>query len=443
MLPCKAFAQFEDTLVYGPAHPFIKDVMLRSGFIYPIWGGAQSFVKTTYKHSILKGQQLIKSGNDIFVYIDWTGMVYKMVGKKDQTFIYKRIDSTININYNGSGKIYLHQKEIHLMGGYGFWKTNGTDKKFNFKDWQWDVVPLTEEIIPQLYPTIMLWHDPQTQTVWMPYQRILNGGIQNASYQEGKIDPQTYKLNLQTKEWKSLGNTDPEWVSLCKNAALEVDTDKGMLFLHGGYLYHFDFPNNAVYRSKDFSLYQSYARINHESHRYVYHNKLFYFDPTKKKYDSLWLAPETFELLNKPIYTAQFSTQKLVLWVSGIILIAGMFFLLSRKKRTNLIEHSPIANKPTAKRDLSFSDTENALISLLKKKSLSNESTRIDEINYVLGVKDKNIGLQKKVRSDMINSINEKYKLSTGKENSLIQSIRLDADKRQLAYYIDPADAGI
>jgi len=59
------------------------------------------------------------------------------------------------------------------------------------------------------------------------------------------------------------------------------------------------------------------------------------------------------------------------------------------------------------------------------------------EINYVLGVKDKNIGLQKKVRSDVINSINEKYKQVTGNADSLIQSIRNENDKRHLEYFID------
>ena len=438
-----AVAQFEDTLVKGPNLPFIKDYLQRKGYVYPVYGSAQTFVKTSYKHSILKGQYLFKLGNDLFAFIDWTGILYKAVEKNDSIITYKRIDSTINLNYNGGGKIYLHQQEIHLLGGYGFWKNNGTDKKFNFNDRQWDVVPLSEEIIPQLYPTNLFWHDPKSQTIWMPYQRILNAGIQDASYQEGKIDPQTYRLNLQTKQWEMLGNTNPAWVSLCKNAELLVDTENGLLFLNGGYIYHFDFLHNAVYRSKDFSLFQSYARINHESHKYVYQNKLFYFNAFKQKYDSLWLAPETFELLDKPIYSAKPSTFQIALWVFGVSLLGWILYLIVKrsKKQTNpTAQTPPLKEESSSPLNISFSDTENALLTLLKAKSISQESTRIDEINYVLGVKDKNIGLQKKVRSDVINSINEKYKQATGKENPLIQSIRNESDKRHVAYYIDPTD---
>ena len=90
-----------------------------------------------------------------------------------------------------------------------------------------------------------------------------------------------------------------------------------------------------------------------------------------------------------------------------------------------------------------FTDIEQRLLELLKQKSLLNETATPAEINYVLGVKDKNVGLQKKVRSDVINSINEKYKQMTGNEDSLIQSIRNENDKRHLEYFIDPDFAQI
>jgi len=90
-----------------------------------------------------------------------------------------------------------------------------------------------------------------------------------------------------------------------------------------------------------------------------------------------------------------------------------------------------------------FTDIEHQLIALLKQKSLLKQTATPAEINYVLGVKDKNIGLQKKVRSDVINSINEKYKQITGNGDSLILSIRNENDKRHLEYFIDTDSAPI
>jgi len=53
-------------------------------------------------------------------------------------------------------------------------------------------------------------------------------------------------------------------------------------------------------------------------------------------------------------------------------------------------------------------------------------------MNHVLGIKDKNIGLQKKVRSDVINSINDKYQFITQSDTLLISSVRKVDDKRFL-----------
>jgi hypothetical protein len=73
---------------------------------------------------------------------------------------------------------------------------------------------------------------------------------------------------------------------------------------------------------------------------------------------------------------------------------------------------------------------------MLLDKSKSNHTATINEINYVLGVKDKNIGLQKKVRSEVFNSVNEKFKLISDWDEPLVQSIRSESDKRYFEYMI-------
>jgi hypothetical protein len=76
----------------------------------------------------------------------------------------------------------------------------------------------------------------------------------------------------------------------------------------------------------------------------------------------------------------------------------------------------------------------------LLEKSKSNSITTITEINYVLGIKDKNLGLQKKVRSDVMKSINEKFNFLQDGDTELICNIRSQADKRFFEYYIDRAN---
>jgi hypothetical protein len=86
---------------------------------------------------------------------------------------------------------------------------------------------------------------------------------------------------------------------------------------------------------------------------------------------------------------------------------------------------------------IQFTDTEIALLQLLIQKNKENQRANINEVNYVLGLKHKNTGLQKKVRSDTFNNINEKFKYLSKTDDPLIQSIRSEIDKRYFEYFIN------
>jgi hypothetical protein len=87
-----------------------------------------------------------------------------------------------------------------------------------------------------------------------------------------------------------------------------------------------------------------------------------------------------------------------------------------------------------------FTETEISLIQLLINASGAKQNVEISEINRVLGIKDKNLGLQKKVRSDVINAINDKYTFITQGEINLIASVRKEDDKRFYEYFIVPTE---
>jgi hypothetical protein len=437
-----AKAQHEDTHLVARNSRFLKDLVKREGNVYPFYVFNQGILQTTYKHSQKKGQCVIKTPKDLFVLIDWTGILYKAIDFTDSLITFKRIDSTINLNYNGGGSVYVHQNEIHVFGGYSFWKTNGTDKKFNEKDLQWDVVPLSDEIIPQLYPRPLFWHDIKNEFIWLPYQRVLNTGIKDQEYLLGKITPNVYRLDLKTKDWEKVGATHPELVEILKKSGIYLETEKGLLLSDISCLYMLDFQNNKILKLTDFSILQSFLRRLYSDFRYVYHDTLFYFNSEKNKYDSLWLDPKKFEVMDIPIFQKETSSNTYLIGLASIMLFSVIGYLIIKRKRN--AEKIPQQNDNHGERQIDkkssneFSDIEQRLIELLKQKSLLKETATPAEINYVLGVKDKNVGLQKKVRSDVINSINKKFKGMTGNGDSLILSIRNENDKRHLEYFIDP-----
>jgi hypothetical protein len=148
-----------------------------------------------------------------------------------------------------------------------------------------------------------------------------------------------------------------------------------------------------------------------------------------------------------PIFQKESSSNTYLIGLALIMLFSVIGYLIIKQKRNaEKIPHQidTQGEKQLDKKNTNeFTDIEHRLIALLKQKSLLKQTATPAEINYVLGVKDKNIGLQKKVRSDVINSINEKYKQMTGNGDSLILSIRNENDKRHLEYFIDPDSAPI
>ena len=87
-----------------------------------------------------------------------------------------------------------------------------------------------------------------------------------------------------------------------------------------------------------------------------------------------------------------------------------------------------------------FTNIEVALIKLLLTASSKDKYVEIGQINHVLGIKDKNIGLQKKVRSDVMKAINDKYEFITQSNSALIGSSRKEEDKRFYEYFIKPSE---
>jgi hypothetical protein len=104
------------------------------------------------------------------------------------------------------------------------------------------------------------------------------------------------------------------------------------------------------------------------------------------------------------------------------------------------LEQSQLKILKSKSTNQAFVGTEVALISLLMKNSKKGMNVEIADINHVLGIKDKNLGLQKKVRSDMINAINEKYQFITQSEILLISSVRKEDDKRFYEYFIPASE---
>lgn len=431
ILSTTAWCQFADSILTAERSNYIEGLLSREGTIQYIMGGPNKFVHPRDKFHHEKPQLLIKTDSTLFLSFSGSGRVYKLTETSDSGYTFSRLDFTENINYNLGAYYFSYKGQLFSFGGYGFWKTNGNLKFFNIKDKQWDIVPLSEEIIPQYYPIEASWFNTLSGKFYVPLQSIVNAGISGTEYVKGKVIPYSYELDINTKEWKKLGKTNQQLIEIITNSQSNFRSKRGLIILYYDKAYLVDFIKNKVYVSNYGFFNQSLSRKSPVDFVYESNEYLYSYNYVSKETDSLKIDYTIFKdtglTIWEPIY--DFTLYVIALM---FLLIATIVIKYSRRKQ----KKNSTAPEPEKIYRIQFTDTEIALITLLIDKAKKIEKATINEVNYVLGLKHKNTGLQKKVRSDTFNSINEKFKYISKTDELLIQSIRSEIDKRYFEYFI-------
>ena len=79
---------------------------------------------------------------------------------------------------------------------------------------------------------------------------------------------------------------------------------------------------------------------------------------------------------------------------------------------------------------------ERVLLKFIYEQSSEDRLTTIDEINKVIGASQRTNEIQKRLRSDIITSINEKLGIVTNNKKPVIDKQRSEFDKRSFEYYV-------
>lgn len=385
-----------------------------------------------------RGQHLIKSKDHLYLHFAGGGLLYQLQEPKttDSLLVFKRLDKTDLDGYNFAAFQFANGNEIYNIGGYGFWKSNGTLRKFNPIDREWDVAPVNEEIFLPGIATIN-WFDQQTACLYTPYQQIVNTGLKDKALKNQMIK-EVYALDLKTANWKLLGKTNEKALELLQNSNAHTATNHGLLIATEDDVYLIDYDSNRISQLHNSSYSQSLSRISNEYLGYYYQGKIYLYNTTNGLYDSLTVDQQAFTKTNFPIWEKEYNWMGTFFGIVLLLLVGSllMFGFLKKKKKPIYLQEPG-----TGHIKINFTETERSLIKLLLEKYREGNTATIQEINYVLGTKDKNMGMQKKVRSDVINSINEKYSYLSQDNAHLIQSFRSETDKRYFEYLIKKEQA--
>ena len=426
-----SYCQEPDSILVVKNNDFFKDLVKKTKYIPPIYIVPNGLVTPNYVKFKSRGQLLIKTPNHLYLTFSGGGWLYQLTNITPTDLVFKRNDKSENFNYNFDAFYFSYKENIYNLGGYGFWKSNGTLRKFNFTDKVWDVDPLNMEIhTPSSFSHI--WFSNIESSIYIPFHQLINTGI-ILKPSESTLVNDCYKLNLTNNSWERLGATSSEVIGLINGTNLTTATDQGLLTNSESSIYLIDFENNQVKMQRNGSLVQSLQRLDPRFLKYYYHNKIYFSNIENGVYDSLNIPLNTLTLTNYKVWKKSYTS--LLVSIASLLLIIILFYawrILRKRKKAipqNLVHFSTHAITE-------LSETEHNLIEMLILNSKQNKSASVTEINYILGTKNKNAGLQKKVRSDIISSINQKYRHLTLAEEPLIQSIRNESDKRYFEYFI-------
>lgn len=435
-----AFAQEADSVVQVRNSPFINELVSKKEYIYPMLLGPSSFLPTKTPSFSERGRVLIKTPGNLYVQLMASGFLFKLNAISDSILTFKRIDKTDNINYNLGAYYFSKGEDLYNFGGYGFWKSNGLLRRYNFISNDWGTEPISEEIHPQYAPLNNAWYDNKTNRIYLPFERIVNGGLQQRAHIKGEINKRSAILDLKTGTWQNVGKATEKCLSLMGSGIFKINCARGLIVIADEEVYLFDFTKNEIFKLRDNIVAQTLLKIGTGGSHLFYHagKKIHYHNIYNNISGSIEVNLDQFVSLDEKIYRED--PINYILPLGALVMLAGIIYLMYRKRKKRQ-KDTGIAQTHEPAFQISFTDVEKNLLLMLMDKSKKKENAIIADINYVLGVKDKNTGLQKKVRSDTFNSINEKYRIITQKTDPLIQSIRSEVDKRYFEYFIHQHEA--
>jgi len=425
--------------VFTPKTPFLTKIIENKALSTKIFmSKSTEIIPTT--GPVYQGvmQELIKAHDTVYILLERTGVVFVMDPAVDtsKNYSFHRIDQTININYNIECNNFLYKNRLYSYGGYGFWKMNGLLRSFNFSDKEWDIVPVNEEIISNGYN----WVDLKVGKLYVPFQSFSNAGIKIPLNNIAQRRYDSYCLDLNLMEWKKLGTLSNKAKALVRDNSIIntfLTTNNGFLYNIDDDVYFFDFIHNSIFKSKNTEFNQYILRRSTNTDIYFFNDTLYNYANNNKGFDQRALLMSDFTKLNFPIWGLDNNYYYLVALIFILAIIITFFIWLYKKMLRKKIQQSNLKILKTKTVGQAFIGSELSLIQLLLEAASKDMHVEINQINHVLGIKDKNIGLQKKVRSDVINTINEKYAIIVNANIPLISSIRKEEDKRFYEYFIN------
>lgn len=375
----------------------------------------------------------------MFFTILGTGQLYKATGLTQHEIQFARADSTKFFGYNFWSFDFSFHDSIFSFGGYGFWRSNGHLRYFNALN-EWSILPLDNEF-EHIYPYIFL--EPESSNVYY----IQTPHVNEATGK--RID--TYKvfcLSLNKKTVVQLGEVTAGFSKQLAEGkyVYSIPSLKGLLFQNNTGFYLLQFEKNKIYKLKSKNVFDKILGKSQSEVTSVFEHsgKLYIYSINENSLRSVSISLADFDDTELPVYAKMKQGPGfLLLTIFGIsILIISAYFLRKYFRRINVIRRQliPALSLPetdnAGSQPLFFNEIEKSVINAFILHPEPEKILTVEDLNKILGLSKKSLEIQKKIRRELINNINYKFRIMFDQETDLIETERSHHDRRYFNYFI-------
>ena len=415
-----------------------------------------------------EGYNLVKDSSGLYVFPQGTGRIYQLDISQGR-YRWQRIDDTYYSGYNFNSIGFRLDSVFYSFGGQGFWNTNGTLRSYNVFSRQWDAIQLSENIHWRKNKDGFFFLDTANKTLTLnaiptPSHEMLKNG--NAEQRKEGL----YRLDVNAGDWTRMGRmSDTPHIIVATLPWGLLDDNFGVLDLVNN---RYCKLSNQI-RSKINAIFSSNKYADPAIASFAI-DSVFYMGNQFQPYDSLVISQADLIDTGIPIYTPleppglldDVEAESFLLVILGFLSsFLGLLLYKAKKAQptpaavetvyTSAVESLPapndslkaVAAPESEKHPISFRSTrilelleerERLLLEFLFNHSADERLTSIDEINKVIGVQHRSVEIQKRMRSDLIGSINQKLSIITRDKKPVVDKQRSEFDRRSFEYFIHP-----
>jgi len=139
----------------------------------------------------LKGVDAVSNGDIVYFIYPGGGILYRFKNN-----VIERVDESFAHRNQLSGKFFMYNKTLYLLGGYGYWESNSYLTKFNFQSGSWDLVSVSGQTPKKGINQGSYLQKDNVLYVFNFYETSATSSIYNSNM---------YELNLDDFRWSKKG----------------------------------------------------------------------------------------------------------------------------------------------------------------------------------------------------------------------------------------------